>query len=66
MRFFALLALLLVLTLILSRRLSWRAGLATGAAGAALVTLFWVLRGNMWNVVVLAVGLTIALHAVVA
>ena len=54
-----LLALLLALTLLLRRQLSWRAGLATGAAGASLVTLFWVLRGNMWGVVVLAVGLTI-------
>ena len=56
-----LLALLLLLTLLLRRQLSWRAGFATGVAGAALVTLFWVLRGNMWGVVVLAVGLTTAL-----
>lgn len=56
-----LLALLLVLTLLLRRRLPWRAGLATGFAGAALVTLFWVLRGNMWGVVVLATGLTTVL-----
>src|SRR5688500_14957587 len=56
-----LLALLLALTLLLRRQLSWAAGLTTGAAGAALVTLFWVLRGNMWSIVVLAVGLTIVL-----
>jgi 4-amino-4-deoxy-L-arabinose transferase-like glycosyltransferase len=56
-----LLALVLALTLLLRRQLSWAAGLATGAAGAALVTLFWVLRGNMWSIVVLAVGLTIVL-----
>ncbi|MCA1578312.1 MAG: hypothetical protein LC794_13220 [Acidobacteria bacterium] len=56
-----LLALLLALTLLLRRQLSWRAGLATGAAGAALATMFWMLRGNMWSVVVLAVGLTIVL-----
>jgi hypothetical protein len=56
-----LLALLLVLMLLLTRILSARAGLATGVVGAALVTLFWVLRGNMWGVVVLAVGLTIVL-----
>jgi hypothetical protein len=56
-----LLALLFVLTLLLTRILSRRSGLATGAAGAALATLFWVVRGNMWNVVVFAVGMTILL-----
>jgi 4-amino-4-deoxy-L-arabinose transferase-like glycosyltransferase len=55
------LALLLVLTLLLRRQFSWRAAIATGAAGAAIVTLFWVLRGNMWGVVVLAVGLATVL-----
>jgi 4-amino-4-deoxy-L-arabinose transferase-like glycosyltransferase len=55
------LALLLVLTLLVRHQLSWRAGVATGVAGAALVTLFWVLRGNMWSVVVIAVGLAIVL-----
>lgn len=59
---FCLLALMLVLTLVLRREFSWRAAAAGCAAGAALVTLFWVLRGNMWNVVVFAVGLTIALQ----
>ena len=56
-----LLALLLVLTLLLTRLLSWRSGLAAGIAGALLASLFWVLRGNMWNVVVFAVGITIVL-----
>jgi 4-amino-4-deoxy-L-arabinose transferase-like glycosyltransferase len=56
-----LLALVLVLTLLLTRILSWRSGLAAGVAAATLATLFWVLRGNMWNVVVFAVGLTIVL-----
>lgn len=56
-----LLALLLVLTLLVRHQLSWRAGAATGVAGAALVMLFWVLRGNMWSVVVLSAGLAIAL-----
>jgi 4-amino-4-deoxy-L-arabinose transferase-like glycosyltransferase len=56
-----LLALVLVLTLLLTRALSARAGLAVGVAGALLTTLFWVLRGNMWNVVVCAVGITIVL-----
>lgn len=56
-----LLALLFVLTLVLRREFSWRASASAGVAGAALVTLFWILRGNMWNVVVFAIGLTILL-----
>ena len=54
-----LLALLFVLVLVLRREFSWRAAALAGASGAALVTLFWVLRGNMWNVVVVAIGITI-------
>lgn len=61
---FCLLALLLVLTLVLKREFSWRTAAVGGVAGAALVTLFWVLRGNMWNVVVFAVGITIVLQVV--
>jgi hypothetical protein len=52
--------LLLALTLLLSRDLSWRTGVALGLAGAALAALFWVVRGNMWNIVILAVLITIA------
>ena len=59
---FCLLALLLVLTLVLKRAFSWRTAALGCVAGAAFVTLFWVLRGNMWNVVVFAVGITIALQ----
>lgn len=59
---FCLLALLLVLTIVLRREISWRAAAGFGAVGGALVTLFWVLRGNMWNVVVFAVGLTIVMQ----
>lgn len=58
---FCLLALLLLLTFLLRRQFSWRAGVALGVAGAVLATLFWILRGNMWSVVVLAVALTIVL-----
>lgn len=58
---FFLLALLFVLTLVLRREFSWRAAAVAGVVGAALVTLFWILRGNMWNVVVVAIGLTILL-----
>jgi len=56
-----LLALLLVLTTVLRREVTWRTSITLGVAGAALVTLFWVVRGNMWNVVLLAAGSTIIL-----
>ena len=53
--------LLLLLTLLLTRVLSWPSGLATGVIGAVVLTVFWVLRGNMWNVVILAVTVAIIL-----
>jgi 4-amino-4-deoxy-L-arabinose transferase-like glycosyltransferase len=53
-----LLALLLVLVLVLSRDFAPRAGIAIGIAGALLATLFWISRGNMWNVVLVAVAIT--------
>ncbi|HEX6284910.1 MAG TPA: hypothetical protein VFZ71_08550, partial [Pyrinomonadaceae bacterium] len=90
-----LLALVLVLTFLLTRELAWRgtgipacpsfvcrtgipacrsfvcrtgwkacptrSALAAGFAGAILAALFWVLRGNMWNIVVGAVAITIVL-----
>jgi hypothetical protein len=56
-----LLGLIAVLTMLLTRSLPWRIGIATGVAGATLLTVFWVLRGNMWNVVILAVGIAIVL-----
>ena len=58
-----LLALLLLLTMLLTRELRPRTGLAIGLAGAALLTLFWLLRGNLWNIVILAVAITIMLLA---
>ncbi|HEX6045716.1 MAG TPA: STT3 domain-containing protein, partial [Pyrinomonadaceae bacterium] len=45
------LALLFVLTLLLSREFEWRRALALGIAGAVVVTVFWLARGNMWNAV---------------
>jgi 4-amino-4-deoxy-L-arabinose transferase-like glycosyltransferase len=54
-----LLGLLFVLTLVLRREFSWRAAAVAGLAGMGLTALFWVLRGNMWNVVVVAVIITI-------
>jgi hypothetical protein len=52
------LSLLLVMTHLLNRALSWRASLITGAAGAFLATVVWLTRGNMWNVVVLLLFVT--------
>jgi len=53
-----LLGLILVLALILNRTFASLQGLAVGMAGALLATLFWLARGNMWNVVVVAVAIT--------
>jgi hypothetical protein len=56
-----LLGLLLLLTLLLTRVLSWSNGIVAGVTGSAVVAFFWVIRGNMWNVVILAVGLGLVL-----
>lgn len=53
-----LLGLMLVLTLLLSREFVWHEAMGHGAGGAILVTLFWLARGNMWNVVLVAVAIT--------
>ena len=50
------LALMVVLTLILSREFSWRGGVGVGLAGVILTTLFWLVRGNMWNAVLVALA----------
>ena len=55
------LALVLLLTLLLSREFRLRTGIAIGAGGAAIATLFWLVRANMWNVSLVAVALTLAL-----
>ncbi len=58
-----LLGLLFVLTSLLSREFSWRETVAVGIGSPILVTAFWLARGNMWNVVFIAVGITIVLLA---
>jgi 4-amino-4-deoxy-L-arabinose transferase-like glycosyltransferase len=58
------LTLVLVLTLLLSREFAWRGGVALGISGAVIVTLFWLTRANMWNVVLVAVALTFVLLVV--
>ena len=55
------LTLMLVLTLLLNRQLAWGNALLFGLAGAALVTVFWLARGNMWNAVIAAMALTLLL-----
>jgi 4-amino-4-deoxy-L-arabinose transferase-like glycosyltransferase len=59
-----LLGLVLVLVLLLSRAFSWQKGIAIGLAGALLATLFWMARGNMWNVVLVAITITLVLFGV--
>jgi len=59
-----LLALMLVLIMVLSREFAWRKGVGIGIAGALLATLFWVARGNMWNIVLVAIAITLAMFVV--
>jgi hypothetical protein len=56
-----LLTLLLVMVLVLGRQFRWPSGIVIGIAGAILATLFWVARGNMWNVVLVAIAITLVL-----
>ncbi|HET6979604.1 MAG TPA: glycosyltransferase family 39 protein [Pyrinomonadaceae bacterium] len=56
-----LLALMLVLVLVLGREFAWREGIPIGIAGVGLVTVFWLARGNMWNVIVIAVAITLVM-----
>lgn len=56
-----LLALVLVLVFVLGRKIAWSIGIALGIAGAVLATLFWVARGNMWNIVLVAIAITIVM-----
>lgn len=55
------LALMVVLTLLLTREFAWPRGFALGIGGAIVVTLFWVTRGNMWNVVLAAIAIAIVM-----
>ena len=59
-----LLALMLVLVLVLSREFAWLKGIAVGIAGALLATLFWLARGNMWNIVLVAIAITVVMLVV--
>ena len=52
-----LLGFMVVLTMLLRRELDWTRAIALGIAGAVLLTVFWVARGNMWNVVLVAIAI---------
>lgn len=56
-----LLGLMLVLVLALSREFAWVAGIVIGIAGALLATLFWIARGNMWNLVLVAIAIAVVM-----
>ena len=56
-----LLALMVVFVFVLSREFRWAKGIALGIAGALFATLFWVARGNMWNLVLIAIAITLVL-----
>ena len=58
-----LLALMLVLTMLLGREFVGAQAVLLGIAGAILVTVFWLARGNMWNVVIVAVAITVVMLA---
>jgi 4-amino-4-deoxy-L-arabinose transferase-like glycosyltransferase len=58
-----LLALMLVLVSLLSREFAWEPAVGLGIGGAVLVTLFWLARGNMWNVILAAVTIAVAILA---
>jgi len=56
-----LLALILVFVFVLGREFRWWSGILIGIAGALLATLFWLARGNMWNIVLVAIAITFVL-----
>lgn len=59
-----LLGLMVILIKLLAREFTWSRSILIGLAGAMLVTVFWMTRGNMWNVVLVAivVGLALLVH----
>ena len=58
-----LLTLMVVLITVLSREFALREAVLIGICGAVLVGVFWLARGNMWNVVIVAVAITLAMLA---
>ncbi len=62
----AMLALVLVCALFLTRRFSWQRGLIAGCAGGAAANVIWLIRSQMWEVmlgiVLLTLGLIVVKH----
>jgi hypothetical protein len=56
-----LLALLFAITLLLLRTLSWQRALWISIASIIVIATFWLTRGNMWNVILIALGITTTL-----
>jgi 4-amino-4-deoxy-L-arabinose transferase-like glycosyltransferase len=55
------LGLMLLLILLLTREFAWPKAIAVAGGGAMLVTVFWMTRGNMWNLVLVAIVLGFAM-----
>jgi hypothetical protein len=55
------LSLLWILVFVLQRTLNWTTASLSCIAGTGLLILFWMTRGNFWNVVLVACGITIVL-----
>jgi len=56
-----LLGLMVVLILLLTRVPDWTMAISLATAGALLLTVFWIARGNMWNLVLVAIAITFVL-----
>ena len=55
------LGLLWILIVTLNQELSWGTGVTKALDGCVLLALFWLTRGNMWNLLLLALPLTVLL-----
>jgi len=51
------LALILLLTFVLKRKLSYRSVLWMSIVSLLLIILFWLARGNIWNIVIISLGI---------
>jgi len=58
---FCLLALLGVLVLLLGREFPWPKAIALGVVGALSASLFWLARGNMWNIILVAIAIALVM-----
>jgi hypothetical protein len=59
-----LLVLLMILTILLGRQLSWRSSLLIGTGSIVLVVTFWLTRGNIWNIILATLALTVILFTI--